>query len=47
MVGYSPEIPAEPDGGEVAPAQLPYHVIPPVEQVANLHHMVAACSRRY
>jgi hypothetical protein len=33
---FSPEIPAEPDCGEVSPAQLPDHVIAPVEEITNL-----------
>lgn len=40
---HSLDVPAEPDSGEVAPAQFAHHVVPPIEQVANLHRVVAAC----
>ena len=39
----SPEVPAEPDGGEVSPAELPGHLVPGVEDVPDVDWMVAAC----
>lgn len=43
--GHSLDVPAEPDGGEVAPAQLAHHVVPPIEQVPDFHGVVAAWGR--
>lgn len=37
-----PEVQTSPDGGEVAPAELGDHLVPPVEDVAHLDGMVAA-----
>lgn len=36
-----PEIPAQPDSGEVPPAQLPDHMVPPDEQVSILHRVIS------
>ena len=38
-----PDVPAEPDGGEVTPAQLPEDLVPVVEGVTDLDWVVAAC----
>lgn len=35
------QIPAEPDGGKVSPAQFPDHVVPPVKQITNIHRVVS------
>ncbi len=35
-------VPAQPDGGEVPPAELPHHVVAAVEQVADLDRVVTA-----
>lgn len=40
---YSLDVPAQPDGGEVAPAQLADHMVPAVEQVPDLDQMVSSC----
>ena len=37
-----PDVPAEPDGGEVPPAQLPEDLVPVVEGVTDLDRVVAA-----
>ena len=39
----SPEVPAEPDGREVAPAELPGHLVPAVEDVPDVDWMVTSC----
>ena len=36
------EVPAQPDGTEVAPAKLPDDVVSVVEEIANLDRMVAS-----
>ena len=41
--GYSLDVPAQPDGGEVSPAQLADHMGAPVEQVTNLHLVISTC----
>ena len=38
----SPAIPTQPDGGEVAPTQLPDHTVPAAVDVSYLHWMVAS-----
>lgn len=40
---YSLNIPAQPDGGEVTPAQLPDHMVSAVEKVPYLDGMVSSC----
>ena len=41
-----PYIPAEPYGGEVAPAQLSDDVVPAVEHISDPDRVVATCGRR-
>lgn len=38
--GHSPNVPAEPDGGEVPPAQLAHHVVATVEEVPDPHWVI-------
>ena len=40
--GHLPSVPAEPHGGEVAPAELAYDAVVTVVDVPNLHRVVAA-----
>lgn len=42
---YSRHVPTEPHGGEVAPAQLPDHMVLVVKQVPDLHRMVPSCNK--
>ena len=35
------DVPGQPHGGEVSPAQLADHVVPPTEQVPDTHMVVA------
>lgn len=42
---YSRHVPTEPHGGEVAPAQLPDHMVLVVEQVPDLHRVVPSCNK--
>ena len=34
------QVPAEPDGGEMAPAQLAHDMVSIVKEIANFHRMV-------
>lgn len=42
FVSDSLYVPAQPYGGEVAPPQFPDHMVPAVEQIPDLHRVVAS-----
>lgn len=40
------DVPGEPHGGEVTPAQFPDHVVFPIVEITNFHVVVATYNRR-
>lgn len=38
------QVPAEPDGRKMSPAQFSYNVVPPVKQITDLYWVVTTCN---